>query len=333
MYNCTCRASTGYSPFYLLYGRQPRHSVDLVFGLAEEGETNSDKQRPGKLRSYWEKTIYLVKEYVSVNPVYVVSPESGNQNGRRTLHRNLLLLVNDLPVESPPHPRELAKQRQNRQCNRETENKESVCHNDTTDSDEDNNGEYWLRIPASWTEQRRENTYQQGLALVQENPLVDTAKSALEREDKNRKRVSLRISDNPEESQPPDELIPDPIPSSETDTDRENGCIQFDEATGHPAKEIHPELRRSTRDRRQRQMFTYVYIHTLGQPVLQPHTTVNTAGVYGAPAMPIRGYSPYYPSQTPTYLPPFYISLSEPLLPYQMFTLHLLTLYVLTERQ
>lgn len=100
----------------------------------------------------------MVKEQVSDNPMYVESPKSGNKKGTRTLDQNLLLLVYNLPVESPPHPRKLAKQRQNRQCNRETENKESLCHNDTTDSDEFNTGEYWLRIPASWTEQRRENT-------------------------------------------------------------------------------------------------------------------------------------------------------------------------------
>ncbi len=63
-------------------------------------------------------------------------------------------------------------------------------------------------------------------------------------------------------------------------------------------------------------MFTY---EALGQPVL-PHTTVNTVGGYGTPAIPIRGYSPYYLSQTPIYLPTFYISPSEPLLQYQTFT-------------
>lgn len=77
----------------------------LVRNLREHGG-------PGKLRSYWEKTIYVVKEQVSDNPVFVVSPESGNKKGTRTLRRNLLLLVNYLPVDSPPHPRELAKQRQ-----------------------------------------------------------------------------------------------------------------------------------------------------------------------------------------------------------------------------
>lgn len=53
----------------------------LVRNLREHGG-------PGKLRSYWEKTIYVVKEQVSDNPVFeVVSPECGNKKGTRTLQR------------------------------------------------------------------------------------------------------------------------------------------------------------------------------------------------------------------------------------------------------
>lgn len=45
----------------------------LVRNLSERGG-------PGKLCSYWEKRIYVVKEQVSNNPVYVVHPESDDSN-------------------------------------------------------------------------------------------------------------------------------------------------------------------------------------------------------------------------------------------------------------
>lgn len=172
-YNSTRNDATGFSPFFLLFGRHPRLPVDLIFGLdqtptptshpeyakkwkeamteayhlaqersqqlASRNKESYDRHvntailqpgdrvlvrnlsprgGPGKLRAYWEDKIHTVIRQVGSLPVYEIQPE--NQNGRcRTIHRNLLLPCNFLPMENPvlepvlqPNPRPIPGQGQ-----------------------------------------------------------------------------------------------------------------------------------------------------------------------------------------------------------------------------
>ena len=59
----------------------------------------SERAGTGKLKSYWENDIYEVVFCHPKLPIYQIKPENGG-NKIRTVHRNLLMKCNDLPVET-----------------------------------------------------------------------------------------------------------------------------------------------------------------------------------------------------------------------------------------
>ena len=63
-YNCTRSEVTGFSPFYLLFGRSPRLPIDLLFGLASETGTADQQTYMEKWRREMQEAYEIVQENV-----------------------------------------------------------------------------------------------------------------------------------------------------------------------------------------------------------------------------------------------------------------------------
>lgn len=61
-YNCTSCEVTGYSPFYLLFGRSPRLPVDMLFGLYIESGSSDQRDYVGKWKQGMEEAYVIANE-------------------------------------------------------------------------------------------------------------------------------------------------------------------------------------------------------------------------------------------------------------------------------
>lgn len=62
-YNCTTSETTGYSPFYLLFGRHPCFPIDLIFGLNEKEGCMSHQEYTQK----WQQQMKEAYDIASKN--------------------------------------------------------------------------------------------------------------------------------------------------------------------------------------------------------------------------------------------------------------------------
>lgn len=90
-YNCTTSEATGYSPFYLLFGRNPRLPIDLIFGINEEEGCNSHQEYAQKWQQQMKEAYDIASKTIRKTTAYYDQKRQSSvlSPGDRVLVRNM----------------------------------------------------------------------------------------------------------------------------------------------------------------------------------------------------------------------------------------------------
>ncbi len=228
------------------------------------------------------------------NPVYIVYRENGESRKTKTLHRNLSLLVNDLPVEAPAMtPASMGPERKKKSERHTKSNNVDNEDSDMADSDEESSVKgYWLRTPVSWSTTGNNQ-------LLGRMPVGEETRSIQEREN-SRHREEQRTEESTS-NEHPYTYLDTACPEVPDDGDKANSNSQpvnVERVEGLGVEE-ETSMRRSARERMTRQMYTY---DTFGQPTIHPYTTLNSITAYPIPHMPFWSLHNYTTPITYPYL-------------------------------
>ena len=198
-YNSTVNKSTGYSPFFLTFGRESRLPIDCILPLEPnrtrtksynkfvkdwkdsmrdafqitsqniETAAKANKRRydakiktvqinvgdrvlvrnketggTGKMRSWWLREIYKVIEVYDLVPVFVIQPIDGRPT--KTVHRNMLMLVNYMPLDTFGQIMKPAEENKTKKNPKRRPLRKKVTQS-AVGSDSDSDGDLILYIP------------------------------------------------------------------------------------------------------------------------------------------------------------------------------------------
>ena len=325
-YNSTINKTTGFTPFYLMFGRESILPIDSMFAeefastsrnkshrefvedwqrsmkeayelankrivkTAEYNKQYYDKNRKvreveigvgdkvlvrnmrekggtGKLRSHWERNLFQVVEKRDDFPVYKVK-NVNKAKDVRVLHRNMLMKVEELPEEmfesEVKQAKAPARKKQPMDKNVQTRRKDQEKSENSNVDDVEKESEEEAENVEVWVYQERGPDFSEGGrdgAGVPETPENDSDESVDSPDEVPEENLAVDVTDELDEQ--PDLETYEPNVSveenSEADELDEDAVVEEPEIEqdSDSSEEEQQPIRRSSRNVKKRQIFTY----------------------------------------------------------------------------